>query len=75
MDQMNQNMGMGKGCSCPHHKVVPFGIVLIGLSALLTTLGMVSAGTNAVVWPVLLILIGLTKAFGKGCKCCTMKHM
>lgn len=58
------------GCSCPHHKMVPLFIFLIGLAFLLGNLEVVSAKTVGLVWPILLGLIGLQKLFGGKCKCC-----
>ncbi len=65
MDEIKQG---GMVCKCHHHKIVPLAIILIGLSVLFTNLGYLSADTNAIVWPVLLIVIGVIK-LGK-CKCC-----
>ena len=61
------------GCGCPHHKMVPLFITLIGLVFLLKTLGTISMGFADVAWPVLLILVGLQKMFGRMCKCCSGK--
>ncbi|MDO8499840.1 MAG: DUF5668 domain-containing protein [bacterium] len=60
-------------CGCLHHKTVPVFITLIGLSFLLTALGVLGEVTNSYVWPVLLILIGLQKLLGGMCKCCDDK--
>lgn len=60
----------GTKCGCPHHKVPMLCVTLIGLMFLLSALGYVGAGTTAVVWPILLIVFGLTKLMGGGCKCC-----
>jgi len=61
-------MENGKVCKCAHHKAVPVCIILIGLAFLLQTLNMMSAGAVAVIWPVLLIVIGAVKMMK--CKCC-----
>ncbi len=61
------------GCKCPHHVVVPVLITLIGVAFLLQALGVLSAYANSIIWPILLILIGLQKAFGSLCKCCCTK--
>lgn len=58
------------GCKCPHHKIVPLFIVLIGLVFLLEALHLVTVATTDIVWPFLLILIGLMKMFGGMCGCC-----
>lgn len=68
---MDQNqMQPGAKCSCPHHKVVPLLIVLLGLLFLLEALNVVSVKITGIVWPILLILIGLQKMFAGLCKCC-----
>jgi hypothetical protein len=59
----------GKHCSCPHHKMVPILIVLLGLTFLLGTMDVFSALVVGYIWPILLILIGLQKIFGGMCKC------
>lgn len=60
-----------KDCACKCHKAGPMIIVLIGVTFLLGALGYVSQGTVAIVWPILLILLGLKKLGGAGmCKCC-----
>lgn len=43
-------------------------IILIGLTFLLGAFGVISPMMVAVVWPVLLIIAGVTKL--GGCKCC-----
>ena len=55
-------------CPCPHHKVGPLLIALIGLLFLLKALGYVAASTVDLAWPIALILIGLMKS--GMCKCC-----
>lgn len=66
---MDQTMS-SHGCKCPHHKVVPIVIVLIGLAFLLEAYNVLTAGFVAIAWPVLVIIAGVTKLFGAGCKCC-----
>ena len=61
----------GKKCGCPHHKMVPLFIVLIGVTFLLQAGGYIGAEMVAVIWPVLLILIGLMKMMNGACKCCS----
>ena len=57
-------------CKCPHHKVVPLLVTLIGLSLLGKAMGWVGASTADVAWPLFLTLIGLMKlGEGKMCKC------
>ncbi len=52
-----------------HHKIVPALVGVIGLSFLLTALGVVSAATNALIWPAALVLIALTKLSVGKCAC------
>ncbi len=59
-------------CHCPHHKVVPTIIVLIGLAFLLTALGVLSVETRDIAWPIGVILIGLMKISGGACSCNAM---
>ena len=65
-------MDESKGCptQCKCHKVGPLLIVLIGVTFLLGALGYVSASMVAIVWPILLIILGLKKMCGGMCKCC-----
>lgn len=60
-------------CKCPHHKVVPVLIVLLGLVFLLQAMGTISSDFASLAWPVVIILIGLQKLFGGMCSCCNMK--
>lgn len=63
-------MQQGGHCKCPHHKMTGLGVTLIGLLALLGALDIVSAQVVAIGWPVILIVIGLTKLSKGMCKCC-----
>lgn len=65
MDEMNSK---GKMCGCPHHKVVPLSIMLIGVVFL--PLHVLSPMAVSVIWPILLVIIGGTKLGSSGCKCC-----
>jgi len=58
----------GKMCKCTHHKIIPLCIALIGLAFLLAQINVLTAGAVAVIWPLLLIVIGVTKMVK--CKCC-----
>lgn len=60
----------GDSCPCMHHKMIPLFIILIGILFLLKTLGALDAMTVGILWPLLLILIGLQKMFGSACSCC-----
>lgn len=58
-------------CCCVCHKVGGIVVALIGLDFLLGALNVLSQNAVNIVWPVLVIIIGLLKAFGQGkCKCC-----
>ena len=61
-------MEQSNKCSCFHHKIVPLGITLIGLVTLLGATGTLSSDTVSITWPIILLVIGLTKLIG--CKCC-----
>ena len=59
-------------CCCVCHKVVGILVALVGLTILLGTFDVLSARIVSIVWPILVILIGLKKSFGAGkCKCCS----
>ena len=57
-----------KACKCTHHKIVPTCIALIGFVILLGGVHVLTAGFVGIAWPLLLIIIGLTKIME--CKCC-----
>jgi hypothetical protein len=57
-------------CKCPHHKIVPWCIILIGLSFLLSQMNILTVGAVNMLWPVFLIIIGVVKLRGGNCKCC-----
>lgn len=57
-------------CRCPHHKVKPIGITLVGVFFLLGAFDLVSDQTVGIVLGIVLIVVGLTKLFGNSCKCC-----
>ena len=70
---MDQAPMQGQMCKCPHHKMKPLFIVLIGLIFLLRELGKLDAHTADLAWPVLLMAFGAMKLCGPMCKCCA-KH-
>ena len=59
-----------RGCGCPHHMVVPAMITLIGLAFLLGALNVLTMYAVSVIWPILLIVVGLMKLSKGSCKCC-----
>ena len=56
-----------KTCKCVHHKVMPWCIILIGLSFLLLQLNVLTAYAVGIIWPILLIIIGVKKLMKCGC--------
>ena len=56
-----------KVCKCPHHKLMPWCIILIGVAFLLMNLN-IYVHAMSIIWPILLIVIGLKKLVA--CKCC-----
>ncbi len=73
---MDQQMGGGQKmmCGCPHHKAVPILIILFGLLFLLGSWNIVSASMVTMGWPIIIILIGLTKLMKAKCGCCSNKY-
>lgn len=67
--QMNEQK-----CDCLHHKIIPALIILFGLIFLLQGLGEISKEFVNIVWPVIVILGGLTKLLKGMCKCCSIKQ-
>ncbi len=67
-----EGMHGGGMCGCPHHKVVPLLITVIGLSFLLQALNVIPASTAGIIWPVCLTLIGVMKLTSGMCSCCGM---
>jgi len=63
----------GGMCACPHHKIKPIVIILIGVAFLLQATGTLPATTVAMVWPIGLIIIGVMKLMGGMCGCCGAK--
>ena len=63
---------MQNKCMCPHHRVTPVLVILIGLTFLFGAWGVFSWDAVNVIWPVLVIIGGAMK-FGERsgmCKCC-----
>lgn len=56
-------------CNCHHHKFLPLLVVLFGLAFFAQNMGWMSMEVLAETWPVLVILAGLFKLFGRY-KCC-----
>jgi hypothetical protein len=64
-------VGKGMTCKCPHHKVMPIIIILIGVDFFLGAVGVLTAGFVSVTWPILLIILGCVKMVR--CGCCSGK--
>lgn len=56
-------------CGCHCHRFNGILVALIGLDFLLGALGVLDAKVTGIVWPVLLMLIGIKKSLR--CKCCS----
>ncbi len=69
---MGEEKGMhyGMKCGCTHHKVVPLMITIIGLDLVLGHFGTLAPETVELIWPLALLIIGLTKFCSHKCKCC-----
>ncbi len=72
MENMQNMGGMKNMCSCPHHKVIPVLVILLGLTFLLGNWGTISWSTVNTIWPILIIVGGFMKLGNKMgmCKCC-----
>ena len=62
-------------CKCPHHKMVPMMIFVVGLLFFLNTVNVITTGALNTLWPIAVMIAGLTKMMGSSCKCCTAKQM
>ena len=70
MEDMN-NQPKKNVCPCPHHKVVPAAILIIGLAYLLESLGLgVTSMLRDIVLGLGLVVIGGTKLGENKCTCC-----
>lgn len=72
---MDGNMNGGKcvcegGCGCCHHKVMPVLVTLFGVVFLLGAFEVLAADVVGIIWPIIVIVGGLSKLFGGSCKCC-----
>ena len=60
----------GGKCNCMHHKMFSILIVAFGTLFLFQAYGQIDSAAVAIVWPVIVILAGLSKLFKGMCKCC-----
>jgi len=56
-------------CKCPHHKLGPAIIILIGLTFLFYAIGWFGMALTAYLWPILLVIYGVVKWVGGSCSC------
>ena len=60
-----------KACGCVCHKFNGILVAVLGLDFLLGQLDVISQKVVGTVWPIVVILLGLSNSIGKGkCKCC-----
>jgi len=67
-------MQPGKTCRCPHHKMTPFLIALIGGVFILRSIGYVTPGAADIIWGVIIMCIGFQKLARGMCKCEANHH-
>lgn len=58
-------------CHCSCHQTLGIIIAFIGVVFLLGHFDVVGPDTVGLMWPILLILAGIKKAYGRNCKCCS----
>ena len=66
----NVTLGNKNLCGCVHHKTIPILVVLFGLAFLLLRLNILTEEFVGLAWPVIVIVVGLTKLYEHKCKCC-----
>ena len=64
------SMNDKKVCPCPHHAMLPIFVVAFGLTFLLRGLGVLEPSTASVIWPVIVMVAGVTKFGSRFCTCC-----
>jgi hypothetical protein len=69
---MEQMSNRGK-CACPHHKLGPLVIIVLGLIWLFNELGALSWHTTSIILALLVICIGFKKMVMGKCGCCGKK--
>lgn len=70
LDEQHTSASTCSTCGCPHHKMIPFFVVIFGALFLLRTLGWVSAYTVDIAWPIVVIAGGFSKLIRGMCGCC-----
>ena len=66
--------GAERTCKCPHHKIVPLLVVILGIVFLLGAMDVLSPEVVGIVWPIVLIVGGLMKMMSGSCKCYLKEH-
>ena len=59
--------------TCSRGKIMPWALVLIGVAALLADLNILTWAAYNIIWPILLIIVGIAK-MSKKCKNCQTKQ-
>ncbi len=59
----------GLVCRYPYHKIVPLMLILIAFTFILQALNILDTALASMLWPVFLIIAGLTKLSGRACTC------
>lgn len=71
MNQSGDKMVMGgKVCYCPHHSVVSWCLIVMGVAVLLSAFNILTFMGLYVAVGILLIIIGIVKIGGRKCGCC-----
>ncbi len=61
--------GKGMVCKCPHHRTIPWLIILIGVDFLLGAMNVLTWSFVDITWPILVIIVGIIKLMR--CNCCS----
>ena len=72
-EKMKGGMTGGMMCKCPHHKVIPFLVLLFGLDFLFGNWGWLTMGFVDATWPILVTAVGAMMLMKGKCKCCTAR--
>ena len=72
MDNHNEHgehTAHGMACKCPHHKVIPILVIILGLEFLFAELNVLTWAFVNVTWPILIIIAGVVKLNSSNCNC------
>ncbi|TAL19080.1 hypothetical protein EPN90_04640 [Patescibacteria group bacterium] len=72
---MEGTMPMGRPqCVCPHHKIVPaiiaLAVIVFGGAFLFYNLGLIGIAAREILWPLAIVVAGVTKLAAHACTCC-----